>query len=203
MKLNYYCILLFPAVVSSTNLQRFQQVLFEHQVCLQKCLDDRIFQDVGDCQYQWPVFYEPLVTIDYSTNWELLDTINILESNSLLNKVLLTLTDLCQEIDCISNESQQLQMRFLYLDEELAWTISNELTTLNTNTIYNGSGDNDIDSNAIVWEKISEAIKSLYQIQFLLQRFTILGSNIFCQLGALLTKQSQEAGLNINLMVRI
>lgn len=129
---------------------------------------------------------------------------HILESNRLLNKVLLTLTELCQEIERISKESQQLQMKFLYLDEELAWTIANELTVLsnNINETSSGSGNNRIDSNSMVWQKISKAIESLYQIQFLIQRFTLLGSNIFCQLGALLTKQTQEAGLNIHLMVR-
>lgn len=191
-------------MVAPTILQKFQQTLFEHQVCLQTCLEDRIFQDAGDCKNQSPFFHEPLVTLDYNTNWELLDTVHILESNRLLNKVLLTLTELCQEIERISKESQQLQMKFLYLDEELAWTIANELTVLsnNINETSSGSGNNRIDSNSMVWQKISKAIESLYQIQFLIQRFTLLGSNIFCQLGALLTKQTQEAGLNIHLMVR-
>lgn len=143
---------------------------------------------------------EPLVSLDYDVNRieDEKDALHLLESNRLLNKVLLTLTKLCQEIDSHSKESQRMQMHFLYLDEELATIANQSKNSANDNIKIDNK---DKDSRLPVWKKISESLQSIYHIQFLLQRASALGSNLFCQLGALLTKSTHEAGLSVNIVV--
>lgn len=172
-------------VLSTTRIhKRFQQILHDHEARLTRCLNNNIWKEYGVSEAQHTAFAWPLVTLDYNTNQEQLESLHFLESNGLLNKVVLTLTQLCQEIERVSVDARQLQLKFLYLDEELALSATDAL-----------------DTSAIVWQ-ISESIRTLFLIKFVLQRYTEIASNIFCQLGALLTKPSAKTGIHINLTVR-
>ncbi|XP_037936689.1 WASH complex subunit 4 [Teleopsis dalmanni] len=122
---------------------------------------------------------EPLVNINYTGNQEQLQLIRLLESDRLVNKILLTFAYLCEEVDSLVSDSREMQMKFLYLDEDL---LAVHLDDSNSTT---GS----IIENERVLIKMSQCMEFLCNIQFLLQRCTVLGNNILHQCGAFLATE--------------
>lgn len=139
---------------------------------------------------------QPLVQVDYAANEEDLMLVKLLESERLLNKVLLTFGHLCAEIDEISREAKKLQLEFLYKDEELLVIIQNASNSNNEMDLskYNSN-------NNQVMLKMSESMEFLYQMQFLLQRCILLGNNLLHQCGAVLAHDQSESGIETKIMV--
>ncbi|XP_067640358.1 WASH complex subunit 4 isoform X2 [Eurosta solidaginis] len=116
-----------------------------------------------------------LVNVNYSANQEQLELLRILESDRLLNKTLLTFAHLCGEADGLVHKAQQMQTKFLYIDENLCVLLADK----------DGSGGADANkkTNEILLQ-MSESVQFLCNIQFLLQRCIVLGNNMLHQCGA-------------------
>lgn len=117
----------------------------------------------------------PLVEVNYSANQEQLILLRMLESDRLLNKTLLTFAYLCAEVDSIARKAQQMQIKFLYIDENLCALLADE--------DGNGGPDAVRQTNEILLQ-MSESIQFVCDIQFLLQRCIVLGNNLLHQCGA-------------------
>uniref|UniRef100_A0A1I8PPY3 WASH complex subunit 4 n=1 Tax=Stomoxys calcitrans TaxID=35570 RepID=A0A1I8PPY3_STOCA len=143
-----------------------------------------------------PLTREPLVQVNYAANREELSLVKLLESERILNKILLTLGHLCAEINDISKEADQMHMQFLYKDEELLLTIQNA-----------SDGDEaDVDltkqsnsTSSSILLQMSESMEFLCQKNFLLQRCIVLCNNLLHQCGSILDSENNTSSVDIKL----
>lgn len=136
----------------------------------------------------------PVVKIDYQANREQLSLLRLLESDRLLNKVLLTFGYLCQEVKNVAKDAKKIQIKFLYLDEELLLILENDRLD---------GEDVSVDklNNERLLLKMSESMEFLCQMQFLLQRCILLGNNLLHQSGALLANEKSTNSIELKLTV--
>lgn len=121
------------------------------------------------------ILTKPLVEVNYSANQEQLILLRLLESDRLLNKTLLTFAHLCAEVDTLTRKAQHMQIKFIYIDENLC--------TLFADEDGNGGPDAARQTNEILLQ-MSESMQFVCDIQFLLQRCIVLGNNLLHQCGA-------------------
>ncbi|XP_018798524.1 PREDICTED: WASH complex subunit 7 homolog [Bactrocera latifrons] len=117
----------------------------------------------------------PLVEVNYSANQEQLSLLRLLESDRLLNKTLLTFAHLCAEVDTLTRRAEHMQIKFLYIDENLCALLADE--------DGNGGPDAARQTNEILLQ-MSESMQFVCDIQFLLQRCIVLDNNLLHQCGA-------------------
>ncbi|XP_037817171.1 WASH complex subunit 4 [Lucilia sericata] len=146
-----------------------------------------------------PLLREPLIQIDYAAQEEEFMLVKLLESERMLNKVLLTFGHLCAEIDDISREAKEMQLKFLFKDEELLVIMQNIVEGENEGELpsRNSSVNN---NNNMVMLKMSESMEFLCQMQFLLQRCILLGNNLLHQCGAVLAHEKTSTGVEVKLV---
>lgn len=142
---------------------------------------------------------EPLVQVDYAANEEALMLVKLLESERMLNKVLLTFGHLCAEIDDIRQEAKQMQLKFLFKDEELLLLMQDVSGLENdVDSSRNSKGGN---NNNRVMLKMSESMEFLCKMQFLLQRCILLGNNLLHQCGAVVASDKVTVGIEMKMVV--
>ncbi|XP_054727038.1 WASH complex subunit 4 [Anastrepha obliqua] len=161
------------AIISSAEeqLKNFGTFLDFHDKRLYRLLKDVIQIPT----VRAPPTATPLIVINYSANQEQLQLLRLLESDRLLNKTLLTFGHLCAEVDELVNRAQQMQTKFLYIDENLCVMLADE--------DWSGSVNLTKHTNEIVLQ-MSESMQFICDIQFLLQRCIVLGNNLLHQCGA-------------------
>lgn len=152
-----------------------------------------------DTQQEKPLLRQPLVQVNYAINREELSLVKLLESERLLNKILLTVGHLCAEINDINQEAEAMQIKFLYKDEEL----------LQNSVSGSGGGDEDdwdvskqsnaMNNNALL--PMSESMEFLCKINFLLQRCILLCNNLLHQCGAILDNEDKVQSVELKLTV--
>uniref|UniRef100_A0A1A9WID3 WASH complex subunit 4 n=1 Tax=Glossina brevipalpis TaxID=37001 RepID=A0A1A9WID3_9MUSC len=172
-------------------LKLFGNFLAEHDKTLNDILQQNILTDQQ--KPLCPLCIEPLVKIDYQANREQLSLLRLLESDRLLNKVLLTFAYLCQEVKNVTKDAKKMQIKFLYLDEELLLTVENDRA--------DGEDMRSFDklNNERLLLKMSESMEFLCQMQFLLQRCILLGNNLLHQSGALLANEKSMNSIELKL----
>uniref|UniRef100_A0A1B0BTZ9 WASH complex subunit 4 N-terminal domain-containing protein n=1 Tax=Glossina palpalis gambiensis TaxID=67801 RepID=A0A1B0BTZ9_9MUSC len=169
-------------------LKCFGNFLAEHD----KTLEDILQHYIILADQQNSLCNEPLVKIDYQANREQLSLLRLLESDRLLNKVLLTFGYLCQEVKNVAKDAKNIQIKFLYLDEELLLILENDRLD---------GEDLSVDklNNERLLLKMSESMEFLCQMQFLFQRCILLGNNLLHQSGALLANEKSTNCIELKL----
>ncbi|XP_073827838.1 strumpellin and WASH-interacting protein [Musca autumnalis] len=145
-----------------------------------------------------PLLKQPVVQINYASNNEELSLLKLLESERLLNKILLTVGHLCSEIDFINKEAQGMQMKLLYKEEELLLTIENSTVTGEEYSIDMTKQNNSLTHSNVLLE-MSESMEFLCKVNFLLQRCILLANNLLHQCGAILDSDNKVTSVNIKL----
>ena len=125
--------------------------------------------------------------------------VKLLESERMINKVLLTFGHLCAEIDDISKEARQMQLKFLFKDEELLIIMQNNFTEDGEKESSKHGNNNNTNNNVML--KMSESMEYLCQMQFLLQRCILLGNNLLHQCGAVLAHDKIAPGVELKVKV--
>ncbi|KAM7347457.1 strumpellin and WASH-interacting protein [Cochliomyia hominivorax] len=146
-----------------------------------------------------PLLREPLVQINYAAPEEEQMLVKLLESERILNKVLLTFGHLCAEIDEICKEAREMQLKFLFKNEEL-FLIMQDVS--NGENLENSTKKNNQTSNINnrVMLKMSESMEFLCKMQFLLQRCILLGNNLLHQCGAVMAHNKTATGIDTKLV---
>lgn len=163
----------------------------------------RILGKDPDYSKKTPIWREPLIQLDYAAHEEKFLLVKLLESDRMVNKVLLTFGHLCAEIDDISKEAKQMQLKFLFKDEELLIIMQNNFSEdAETETPKHGNNNNNNNNNNIIL-KMSESMEYLCQMQFLLQRCILLGNNLLHQCGAVLAHDKIAPGVELKVKVGI
>ncbi|XP_075157033.1 strumpellin and WASH-interacting protein isoform X2 [Haematobia irritans] len=182
-------------IISSAEqqLKNFGSFLEDHDKKLKNLLNKN--QHNGNSEK--PLTRSPLVKINYASNREELSLVKLLESERVLNKVLLTLCHLCEEINYINKEADEIHLKFLYKDEELLLTLQN---------VESGGDEGDVDltkqhnsTNSSVLLQMSESMEFLCKMNFLLQRCILLCNNLLHQCGAILDNENNVSSVDIKL----
>lgn len=87
-------------------------------------------------------------------------------TNTILNKIVSVFAQLCAEVRELRRQNEELQLRFLFVDSRLR-----------------GENDEDLAPNTLI-VRISELLKFFCDIQYLVQRCVVVGSEILRQLAA-------------------
>lgn len=138
---------------------------------------------------------QPIVNIKYSSNTENLPITKLFESERLLNKTILTFAYLCNEVNDIIADSKEMQIKFLYIDEDLCSMQPLIEDSENQQTVP-------FSTNEKIIYKMSNSMELLCNMQYLLQRSIIIGNNILHQCGAFLSfeKQAFEFRFHVRLI---
>lgn len=95
-------------------------------------------------------------------------------SNTILNKIVCVFAQLCAEVRELRARSEELQLRFLFVDSRLC-----------------GENGEDLPANTLI-VRISELLKFFGDIQYLVQRCVVVGAEILRQLAAFFGGKQRE-----------
>lgn len=149
-----------------TQLRQFGQFLSTHDRLLQSLTadDDRynFYHTIGkpDSLKCGPINLE----VNRLENLHLFQLANT--TNTVLNKIVCVFAQLCAEVRELRQQSDKLQLRFLFVDSKLC-----------------GENGEDLAPNTLII-RISELLKFFCDIQYLVQRCVVVGSEILRQLAA-------------------
>lgn len=164
-------------------LKNFGNFLTKHDQLLQHLLAKSF--DKSKRKSQVDKFNQP-IKINYDSNQENIPLLKLIDSDRLLNKSILTFAYLCNEIDEISATAQAMQMKFLYIDEDLC------TLEVNIDDSFQDINKNDSETNNQQYlHKMSCSLNFLCNTQFLVQRCILLASNVLQQCGAFLAFENQ------------
>lgn len=154
------------AISGETQLRHFGHFLLAHDSMLQKLTaeDDRhnVYHNVGK---PTTIKCGP-VTVDVGRH-EQLDLFQLVNSNNtILNKIICVFAQLCAEVRELRKHGDKLQLKFLFVDSKLCGENGEEL------------------KQPTLIVRISELLKFFCEIQYLVQRCVVVGSEILRQLAS-------------------
>ncbi|XP_055844136.1 WASH complex subunit 4 [Episyrphus balteatus] len=164
-------------------LKNFGNFLEKHDQLLKQLLGKSL--NNTKLKPQLDKFNQP-IKVNYDSNQENLPLLKLIDSDRLLNKSILTFAYLCNEIEEIVIAAKSMQMKFLYIDEDLC-TLESNGDDINQIPDKNESESN----NQQYLHKMSCSLDFLCNIQFLVQRCILLASNVLHQCGAFLAFENQ------------